>query len=91
LAAFADRFRLKRQLCLDAQYEFLNLTVFMVLRALLLVCLLACHADSFPQGYLWIQTAPSPFRLTGLALSNPVILKHRLAMKFTPFLRDGCS
>jgi hypothetical protein len=59
LAGFAYRFRLKRQLYLDALYQFLDLTVFAVQRALLLMCGLVCHAHSLPQpgrhGYLWIS------------------------------------
>jgi hypothetical protein len=43
-------FRLKRQLHLDARYEFLDLVVFAVLGALLLGCRLVCHAHSLPQA-----------------------------------------
>jgi hypothetical protein len=50
LDGFAIRFRAKRQLRLDALYEFLDLIVFAVLEALLLVCRLVCHARSFPQA-----------------------------------------
>jgi hypothetical protein len=43
-------FRLKRHFCLDALYQFLNLIVLTVLRALLLAGVLVCHADSLPQA-----------------------------------------
>lgn len=50
MLGFAYRFRLKRQLRLDALYEFLDFKVFALLGALLLVCRLVCHAHSLPQA-----------------------------------------
>jgi hypothetical protein len=50
LGRLRDSLRAKRQLRLDALYEFLDLIVFAVLEALLLVCRLVCHARSFPQA-----------------------------------------
>jgi hypothetical protein len=50
LGRLRDSLRAKRQLRLDALYAFLDLIVFAVLEALLLVCRLVCHARSFPQA-----------------------------------------
>jgi hypothetical protein len=73
LAGFAYRFRLKRQLHLDALYEFLDLTVFAALRALLQVCRLVWHAHILPQaGRLGCS------RVAGLALNHGEEIRDRI-------------
>ena len=44
------RFRLKSQFHFDALDQFLDLTIFAVLGALLLVCRLVCHPHCLPQA-----------------------------------------
>ena len=85
LAGFAYRLRLKRQLHLDVFYEFLDLTVFAVLRALLLVSRLVCHAPSLPQaGRLGYPLEIDPATLPGNCPLAVSIMKNA----FRKWIRD---